>query len=35
VLRRYKNKIIDGKILKADKDAGLKQVLSKIEKLSV
>ncbi len=34
-LRRYKNRIIDGKTLKVDKDAGLKQVLFKIEKLSV
>ncbi len=32
-LRRYKNRIIDGKTLKVDKDASLKQVLFKIEKL--
>ena len=32
-LRRYKNRIIDGRTLKVDKDAGLKQVLFKIEKL--
>ena len=34
-LRRYKNRIIDGRMLKVAMDAGLKQVLFKIEKLSV
>jgi hypothetical protein len=31
-LRRYKNRIIDGKILKVDKDGHQKQIVFKIEK---